>query len=92
MTPLSVIPAPKSGQHPSAGSANPIGSVRVGTVPSGSYSRSDPTQEQQYDEDDNDDTDDAHPTVTEAVTIAAESAAEPTEQEDDEDNDEYESE
>jgi hypothetical protein len=54
--------------------------------------RSNPAQNQQYDEDDHDYPDDTDPTVTEAVAVTAEAAAEATKQKDDEYDDEYKSE
>jgi hypothetical protein len=54
--------------------------------------RSNPAQNQQYDEDDHDYPDDTDPIMTEAVAVTAEAATEATKQKDDEDNDEYKSE
>jgi len=54
-------------------------------------SRSKPTRDQQYHEDDQDDADDTIAAVTVAVAVAAEAATEATKQEDDEEDDEYES-
>src|ERR1035438_4474992 len=54
-------------------------------------SRSKPTHDKQYHEDDQDDADDTNAAVTVAIAVAAEAATEATKQEDHEEDDEYES-
>jgi hypothetical protein len=70
----------------------PVVGLILGTLGAADTGRSNPAQNQQYDEDDHDYPDDTDPAVTVAVAVTAEAATEATKQKDDEDNDEYKSE